>query len=72
VNLSLKNYLRYAEAALVSLVFLVWSGVRRCFTAVADPMVRARFQREAQTAAGLDHPNVCPIYDAVSTRKAGT
>ena len=29
-----------------------------------DPQLRARFLREAKSAAKLDHPNLCPIYDA--------
>ncbi len=28
-----------------------------------DPMVRERFLREARSAAQLDHPNLCPVYD---------
>jgi serine/threonine-protein kinase len=29
-----------------------------------DPQYRARFLREARTAAGVDHPNVLPVYQA--------
>ena len=29
----------------------------------ADPQVRARFLREAQLAAALDHPNVCTVHE---------
>jgi formylglycine-generating enzyme required for sulfatase activity/predicted Ser/Thr protein kinase len=29
-----------------------------------DPQLRERFLREAKSAAKLDHPNLCPVYDA--------
>jgi serine/threonine protein kinase len=33
------------------------------FTATADRKVVERFFREARVAAGIDHANICPLYD---------
>ncbi len=32
----------------------------------ATPEVRARFEREARTVSGLNHPNICALYDVGS------
>jgi len=32
----------------------------------ADPMAKQRFEREAKTISGLNHPNICTLHDVGS------
>jgi WD40 repeat protein/serine/threonine protein kinase len=56
------------------IVFLAWDPMLRRQIALKVPQpqtlitaeVRKRFQREALAAAGLDHPNIVPVYEAGS------
>jgi hypothetical protein len=53
------------------IVFLAWDPTLRRQVALKVPQpetmmtpdARKRFQREAQAAAGLDHPNIVPVYE---------
>ena len=56
------------------IVFLAWDPAHRRQVALKVPQpetlmtpeARKRFQREAHAAAGLDHPNIVPVYETGS------
>jgi len=56
------------------IVFLAWDPALRRHVALKLPQpetlvtseARKRFQREAHAAAGLDHPNIVPVYESGS------
>jgi eukaryotic-like serine/threonine-protein kinase len=58
----------------VGIVFLAWDPALRRQIALKVPQpetlmtneARKRFQREAHAAAGLDHPNIVPVYETGS------
>ncbi len=37
----------------------------------ANPEVRSRFEREAKTVSGLNHPNICTLFDVGSEGETG-
>jgi serine/threonine protein kinase len=45
-------------------------AIKRLRTDLADPSARARFHREAMTAAALAHPNIVAVYDVGEVRGA--